>query len=160
MATLAERHVPPHEVGLLHGGDKLEVFRQHGSRIRPRHLVPGMHHDRERQSQFRDAQRVVAVLRALGLLRVVAELRLLLVLAAKLRRTESHDMNFPTPNSSTVAASHLRSGSSSCSRFSGFGNSSATWIYSLPGARFTTKSISCCLPETVTTRRRPDTLLH
>ena len=61
--------------------------------MRPRRLVPGMHHDRERQPELRDAQRVVAVRRASGLLRVVAELRPLLVPVEGLhRRIEVRDV--------------------------------------------------------------------
>ena len=52
-----------------------------------------MHHDRERQPELRDAQRVVAVRRASGLLRVVAELRPLLVPVEGLhRRIEVRDV--------------------------------------------------------------------
>ena len=46
--------------------------------MRPRGLVPRVHHDRERQPELRDAQRVVAVRRAPRLLRVVPELSPLL----------------------------------------------------------------------------------
>ena len=61
--------------------------------MRPRGLVPGVHHDRERQPELRDAQRVVAVRRASGLLRVVAELRPLLVTVDRLhRRVEVEDV--------------------------------------------------------------------
>ena len=61
--------------------------------MRPRRLVPRMHDDRERQPELRDAQRVVAVRRASGLLRVVAELRPLLAPVDRLhRRVEVEDV--------------------------------------------------------------------
>lgn len=52
--------------------------------MRPGRFVAGMHDDRERQPELRDAQRVVAVGRTSRLLRAVAELRALLVPAGRL----------------------------------------------------------------------------
>lgn len=58
---VAERHVPLREAWLLHSRDESEVFRQHGTGMRPRGLAPRMRHDRERQPQLRYAQRVVTL---------------------------------------------------------------------------------------------------
>ena len=91
--VVTEGDVAPYEARLPHGRDEREILRQHGAQVRPGRFVAGMHDDRERQPELRDAQRVVAVGRTARLLRAVARLRPLLAPAGRLHgRVEVEDV--------------------------------------------------------------------